>query len=85
MGAVVEDTEREHGKVKATRSPFDETKLTAAQREALAIARAQGRKPVASLWELKLNIEADELEQFANTLDELRDEARTEKAKDRLE
>ena len=49
------------------------------------MARAQGRKPVASLWELKLNIEADELEQFANTLDELRDEARTEKAKDRLE
>lgn len=63
----------------------DESMLTPSQREALAIAKTQGKKPIESLRQLKLDIEPEELEEFAKTLDEIRRDSRGEKAKDWVE
>jgi hypothetical protein len=70
--------------MKSKKLPFDEGKLTPAQREALAIAKAQGAKPVHSLRELKLGIEPEELEEFARTLDEISQDVRRQPVKDRF-
>lgn len=63
---------------------FDESKLLPEQRRALAIANAQGVKPIRSMDELRLNIEADELAKFADALDEQRTHARSHPAKDKF-
>jgi len=70
--------------MKPPKSLFDETKFTPEQREALAIAKAQGVKPVYSLRSLKLDIEPEELEEFAKTLEEIRRDARRQTVKDRF-
>ena len=72
----MQDTERERTSVKTAKPVFDESKLTQPQRKALDIARAQGVKPIHSLKDLKLDLPHEELEAYADTLDQIRQEAR---------
>ena len=40
------DTDKEHAKMKPMKAPFEKSKLMPSKREALAIAKAQGKKPI---------------------------------------
>ena len=63
------------------KSKFDESKLTPRQRKGYEIAKAQGAKTIASIDELRLDIDADELEEFVHELDAERQRARQQTAK----
>ena len=79
------DTEKERDKVKPSKAPFDESKLTPPQREALAIARAQGVEPIRSLKELRLDIEPELVDDLIETIMENRREARKKPFKVRVD
>jgi hypothetical protein len=50
----------------SSKSTFDESKPLPEQRKALEFTKAQSVEPIRSIEELRLDIEADELEQFAD-------------------
>lgn len=61
----------------SAKTPFDESKLTPPQREALAIAKAQGVKFGRKLEDLAFKgVEPGVLEHFAETVKKIRDDAR---------
>lgn len=80
---AVSETTTENRSMPPTK-PFDESKLTPAQRKALEIARAQGKRPMTILEAVKLDIEPDELAKFADALDEQRRESRSRPSRDRF-
>jgi hypothetical protein len=78
----VEDTDKQRSSVKTAKIAFDESKLTPPQREALTIAKAQGIKFGRKLEDLALKgVESDVLDKFAETLREIREDARGESVK----
>jgi len=81
------DTEMEHEIVKSSKAPFDESKLTPPQREALAIAKAQGVPFSRRLEDLipDLGLTAEEAETFGKTLQLVRGDGRRQKRKDPFE
>ena len=78
------DTEMERDKVKSSKPPFDASKLTPPQREALAIARAQGVPFNRHLEDLipDLGLTAEEADAFGKTLQLVRDDGNRQKRKD---
>jgi hypothetical protein len=77
------EIERERPSVAPTKK-FDEANLSPAQRQALELARAQGKRPMPLVEAMRLDIDTDELVRFAETLDEQRRESRSHPRKDRL-
>lgn len=79
------ETEKERSNVKPTKAPFDESKLTPPQREALAIAKAQGVHPIRSLEDLfataDLGLSPEEGREFHDFLMEQRRLARAKPSK----
>lgn len=78
------DTERERESVKPTKAPFDESKLTDRQREALALAKAQGVPFSRRLEDLvpDLGLTVEEADIFGKTLQQVREDGRMQKDKD---
>ncbi len=64
----MQDLERERKPKNPPDKPrFDESKLTAPQRRAFEIAKAQGVKPIQSLEELRLNVEPELVDDLIDT------------------
>jgi hypothetical protein len=80
----MQDFEGVRGGVSATKAKFDESKLLPEQKKALALAKAQGVKPIRSIKELQLDIEPAELESFADSLEEQRQQARLQPIKNKF-
>ena len=76
--------ERDRGGMSATKPKFDESKLLPEQKRALELAKAQGGNPIRSITELLLEIEPAELEKFADSLDEQRQQARLRPIKNKF-
>jgi hypothetical protein len=76
------ETEKEGAKVKPAKAPFDESKLTPPQREALAAARAQGVEPIRVIKSMKLDVEPELLDKLIEDVEESRAAERRRSPKD---
>jgi hypothetical protein len=70
----MQETERDRQPVKPSRTPFDESKLTPAQRKALEIAKVQGAKFGRKLKDLQLDVEPEAREELAQAIMDARRE-----------
>ena len=79
--------ERDKKPMATKTQPFDESKLTPPQREALAIAKAQGVPFSRRLEDLipELGLTAEEADTFGKTLQLVREDGRRQKRKDPFE
>jgi hypothetical protein len=68
--------------MKSTRTKFDPSKLTSAQKKAFEISKAQGVKPFHSLKELALDIEPEYLDGMTEFLMQVREDERKIRDKD---
>ena len=86
-GDSLVDTGMERDKVKSSKPPFDEDKLTPPQREALAIAKAQGVPFSRRLEDLipDLGLTAEEADAFCKTLLLAQGDGHRQKRKDPFE
>ena len=73
--------------MKPTKAPFDESKLTPAQREALTLAKSQGVPFSRRLEDLvpDLGLTDEESDIFGKTLQQVREDGRRKKDNDFLE
>jgi hypothetical protein len=78
----MQEPERERQPMKPAKMPFDPNKLTPPQRKAYEIAKAQGVKPIHSLKELALDIEAELLDGLTEFVLESRAAERKHPSKD---
>ena len=77
----MQDLEKGGEPMPSKKSKFDESKLTPRQRKGYEIAKAQGAKTIASIDELRLDIDANELEEFVHELDAERQRSRQQTGK----
>ena len=66
------EIEKEHDKLKPTSAPFDESKLTPPQREALALVKMQGKKIHISREDLVADIDPEAIEDLIAVVMEIR-------------
>ena len=72
----MEDTEKERQPMKPAKVPFDESKLTPPQRQALEIAKAQGAPFSRRLEDLVQDVEPEAANKLIETIMELRRDGR---------
>ena len=77
----MQDLEKGGDLMPARKSKFDESKLTPRQRKGYDIAKAQGARTIASIEELRLDIDAEELEEFIQEIGAERQRARQQTPK----
>ena len=75
------EIEEDRKSVKPAKTAFDESKLTPPQRRALEIAKAQGVNPIHSITDLRLEREAELVDELIETIAENRRGARHRPAK----
>jgi hypothetical protein len=80
-GLILQDLEKGGDLMPARKSKFDESKLTPRQRKGYDIAKAQGARTIASIEELRLDIDAEELEEFIQEIGAERQRARQQTPK----
>ncbi len=68
----MQDIEREHVPTKSGKMPFDESKLTPAQREAVAIAKDQGKDLSLTINDLKGNMDSKAVAELMDAVMDMR-------------
>jgi hypothetical protein len=77
----MQDLEKGRATMPSKNPKFDESKLTPKQRKGYELAKAQGAKTIASIEDLRLDIDGHELEEFIQDLRADRQRARQQTQK----